>query len=103
MASAAPSASLSGASAVADGATVDFTTSKRIVTAVIAPSPGVTDGMILVQASQDGVVWVDQAAIEVTGANRGYNNQQGAYRYWRANVLVEIVGGTVSAAFSEAG
>lgn len=98
-------ASLSGKSTAGDlGATVDFTTAKTIVTAVIMPTLPVTDGMVVVQASQDGLNWVDIAAVEVRGGiNRSFDNNGGAYRYWRTNVLARINGGSVSSTFMEAG
>lgn len=103
MASTTPVNSLDAVTAVGTGATVDFTTAKRIVSAAIYPTSGVTDGLILIQASQDGTNWIDQAVIEVSGGrNRGYDSSAGAYRYWRANVYSKVNGGTVVATFMEA-
>lgn len=104
MASTTAVTSLNGVSNVSNGSTVDFAGAKRIVSAAIVPSAGVTSGLVVVQASQDGTNWIDIAVVEtVAGVNRGFDNGAGAYRYWRANVLTKINGGTVVVTFMEAG
>lgn len=98
--------SLSGKGTAGDlGATVDFTTAKSIVSAVIIPALGSTDGMVVIQASQDGTNWVDMATVDILrgGVPRSYDNIIGAYRYWRSNVLTRINGGSVTVTFMEAG
>lgn len=97
--------SLTNASLVTNGATVDFTVPKRNVTTVVVTSGTITGGLVEMQASQDGLNWVSHTVVEpVQGVNYGVDSKYGAYRYWRANVIAAITGGgSVSATFMEAG
>lgn len=86
------------------GATVDFATAKRNVSAVLANTGLITGGVAGIEASQDGVTWVSMASIVIDqGRVRGYDNTTGAYRYWRA-VVVDTIrgGGSLSVTFMEA-
>lgn len=104
MASTTALVSLGGVTAVGDGATIDFATAKRVVTAVIVPSAGAQNGFVLVSASQDSANWVPIAQVEVTdGRVLSYEHTNGAYRYWRASVLKRIDLGSVVVTFMEAG
>lgn len=88
------------------GTTVDFTTAKRAVSAVVSLSGAVTSGVVAVEASHDGTVWVKKASFVVEGGRKAwsYDLPHGAYRYWRGNVLRDVAGGgTVSVTFMEAG
>jgi len=92
------------AKASGSGVTVDFTAAKRNVTMVFAPSVSTTGGVVGVEASHDGVVWVPMASFAAeSGRVRSYDNTVGAYRYWRA-VVVDAIrgGGSVTATFMEA-
>lgn len=103
MASTDAQTTLTAASAAGPGTTIDFTTAKRNVTMVVAPSGKLSSGVVLVEASQDNTNWVvlrtvdmadrDAYAVVLTGL---------AFRYWRANVARTLVGGTVRATFMEA-
>lgn len=104
MASAAAVASLTDAS-TGEGATVDFATAKRNVSVVMIPSGTITGGVVAVEASHDGITWVSVVIMHIhlrQGAH-SHDFNSGAYRYWRASVIRDIVGGTVSATFMEAG
>lgn len=105
MAAALTETSLTGATAVGAGTTIDFTVAKLNVSMVIIPTGVVTGGLVAMEASQDGTNWVSHTVIEpMQDVNHGCDNRYGAYRYWRANILAEIVGGgSVSATFMEAG
>lgn len=105
MATASPITSLTSASAVGPGSTVDFTSARRNVSMVVVTSGTITGGLVLMEVSQDGSNWVPHTVIEpLQGMNHGCDNRYGAYRYYRASVLAEITGGgTVSATFMEAG
>lgn len=103
MASATAVVSLNGVSS-GNGATVDFATAKRNVSAVLVPSATITDGLVVLQASHDGVNWVRMstfAASRISGV-RSFDFSRGAYRYWRGVVSRGIVGGTVVVTFMEA-
>lgn len=86
------------------GASVDFATAKRNVSAVIFTAGLVTGGVVQVEASQDNLNWVPLAAFATDATRtRGFDSSRGAYRYWRATILDSIRGGgTVSATFMEA-
>lgn len=89
-----------------NGATVDFSTAKSHVAAVVVPSGTIAGGTVGVQASHDGVNWVHMVAVHVALRPGVQSNDfsTGAYRYWRAVVLQDITGGgTVSATLMEAG
>ena len=107
MASATATASLTSATDVADGATVDFTTAKAQVTAVMVMSGTITGGAVVVQASHDGVAWVHVVALHPALHELGacsHDFSGGAYRYWRSNVYSAITGGgSVTVTFAEAG
>jgi uncharacterized protein YqfA (UPF0365 family) len=95
--------SLNAASAAGPGTTVDFTAAKRNVTAVFVPSASLTSGVVLVEASQDGINWVVVRTTEMAGrANFAIHLQGVAFRYWRANVARTVGGGTLRATFMEA-
>ena len=105
MASTDASASQTRVTAAGAGTTVDFTTAKRNVSAIMQVTGTVTGGVVAIEASHDGAVW---AKIHVmgptTGFNQAFDNKFGAYRYWRSRVLTEITGGgDVSTTFMEAG
>jgi hypothetical protein len=96
--------SLSLATSVGPGATVDFVTAKLNVSMAVVVSGSITSGLVGMEASHDGAAWIPHTVIDVTtGLNQGVDNRSGAYRYWRSTVVAEIVGGTVSATFMEAG
>ncbi len=105
MASAVVSSSLSAQSIVQDGTTVDFTTAKANVSGVMGVTGTVTGGLVVLEASHDGTVWVNVASlVPDTGINQFFSSPSGAFRYWRANITSAVVGGgTVSATFMEAG
>lgn len=103
MASTAASTSLSVGGAVANGATVDFTTARKIVTAVIVPSATLPEGTVAIEASQDNTNWVTVRVVDVTGRENYAVHVQGvAFRYWRASVVRALSGGTVRVTFMEA-
>lgn len=103
MASTEAQVSLNNVSAAGAGTTVDFTTAKRNVTAVLVPSATITSGVVLIEGSQDAVNWVVVKTIEMTGRTNFHVSTTGvAFRYWRANVARTVGGGTLRATFMEA-
>lgn len=86
------------------GASVDFASAKKNVSAVIFTTGLVTGGVVQVEASQDNLNWVPIAAFAIdTVRTRSFDSSRGAYRYWRATILDSIRGGgSVSATFMEA-
>lgn len=95
--------SLNGVSAAGAGTTIDFTTAKKNVTAVLVPSGEIASGVVLVEASQDDLNWVAVRTVEMTGrSNFAVHSQGVAFRYWRANIVRTVGGGTLRATFMEA-
>lgn len=86
------------------GSTVDFTTAKKTVTAVVSNSGTITAGQVLVEASQDSLIWVSIGNIDIDqGVTRGVSFNGQAYRYWRARLVTNIAGGgSVRVTFMEA-
>lgn len=103
MASTSAQASLTNAS-TGVGTTVDFTTAKKTVTAVVVGSGTTSDGMVLIEASQDSTNWVSIAQVGIDqGRNRGVSLNGQAYRYWRASVPKDVTGGgRITVTFMEA-
>lgn len=103
MASTTAQASLTNAT-TGVGTTVDFTVAKRNVSAVVTPSAALTDGVIDIEASHDGAAWAKRLTVHVSrrGGVTAYDFDQGAYRYWRANVKALIRGGSATVTFMEA-
>lgn len=104
------------ASAVADtlltnattgtGTTIDFTTAKRNVSVVMIPTGTITGGAVAIEVSHDGTNWAQMLVMHIAlrPGIHSHDFSHGAYRYWRANVLVDIAGGgSVSATLMEAG
>jgi len=88
---------LSAQSSTGPSGTVNFGSAKQNITIAITAGSGVTAGAVALEVSQDASNWfrvtpVTQSAQGVTQAN-----QQGAWRYGRANITTAITGGTVSA------
>jgi hypothetical protein len=86
------------------GTTIDFTTAKKTVTAVIVGTGTIQDGQVLIEASQDSTNWVpiQQVAVD-QGRNRGVSLNGQAYRYWRASVPKDVAGGgRITVTFMEA-
>lgn len=104
MASSTAQVSLDAAKGNATGASIDFITAKKDVSAVIFTGGAVTSGVVSIEASQDNINWVPIASFSIDAARtRGFDSSRGAYRYWRASILDSIKGGgTVSATFMEA-
>lgn len=105
MASALSSATLTDDTTGA-GATVDFLTAKRNVSIVLLPTGTITGGAVAIEVSHDGTNWTRKLTMHVAlrPGNHTYDFCQGAYRYWRANIVIDITGGgSVSATFMEAG
>lgn len=103
MASIVASPSLSQVS-TGTGTTVDFTVAKSRVSAVFSVRNTVTGGVVDIQASHDGTVWVNKHSFGARQSkNMFYDNSVGAYRYWRAIVVDNIKGGgDCSVTFMEA-
>lgn len=105
MASMLATASLTEATAVGAGTAVDFTTAVSRGTMVVVVNGTVTGGVVTLEASHDNTNWVKLEAMSPqTGFNQHLAPQRGAFRYWRANILVEITGGgSVTTTLMEAG
>lgn len=86
------------------GTTIDFTDAKSKVTMVLVPSGAITGGLVAMQASQDNTNWVNVHVFDpVVATNQHFSTVEGAFRYWRANVLAAITGGgSVTATLMEA-
>ena len=98
--STAASTTLTTASAVSNGTTVDFANAKKNVTLVALVNGSVTSGVVDLQASQDGTNWVRLASTGnlATGVNQYLTLDGGAFRYYRGVVSEALVGGgTVTA------
>lgn len=104
MASTTAVTSLSGVT-TGTGDTVDFEAAVSHVSMLVVVTGTVTDGLVLMQASHNGTDWATiRSAHPLTAANFPCDFSGGAYRYWRAVVLDEIVGGgSVTVTFMEAG
>ena len=76
------------------GDSVDFLTAKSRVSAVVAPTGTITGGVVAIEVSHDGTTWVKQHVLPaVQDFPQSYDLPNGAYRYWRGNVLSPITGG----------
>lgn len=94
---------LSGATASGAGTTIDFLDARTNVAMVVAPSGTITGGLVAMQASQNGTTWVTLYTFDPTIAANQFYAASGAFRFWRANILVALTGGgTVSATLMEA-
>lgn len=86
------------------GASIDFTTAKKTVTAVIIVSGTITGGVCTVEASQDDTNWVPLGSASIDqGRNREISFAGRAFRYWRGRVSADVSGGgRVAVTFMEA-
>lgn len=93
------SASLTDATTGA-GAAVDFSNPVTNVSMVLVPSGSITSGVVVVEASHDGVNWVKLDGFNAAEpVNQAHRNTAGAFRYWRSNIIADIVGGSVTTTF----
>jgi hypothetical protein len=92
MASTLAQTTLSGV-ATGAGTTIDFTDARAKVTAVMLPSGTITDGLVALEASQDGLNWVVVHFFDPLGGNQFFSQREGAFRYWRGNVTRPVAGG----------
>lgn len=85
--------------------TVDFTSAKGRVSAIVSLSGTVSGGSVGIEASHDGAIWVKLASfVLIEPRTWSWDLRSGAYRYFRANILGAIKGGgTVTVTFMEAG
>lgn len=90
---------------VGPGTTVDFLAAKAKVTMVMVLAGTVKGGLVAMEASQDNTNWVMVHVLDAgVAANQYRDNVDGAFRYWRTNVLSTITGGgSVTTTFMEAG
>jgi hypothetical protein len=88
-------ATLTAATAVADGTTVDYTSARSDVTLFIQVNAVVTSGVVALQASQDGTNWVRIASSGAlaTGVNQFLTLSGGAFRWFRGSITETVVGG----------
>lgn len=89
------STTLTTATAVSNGTTVDFANAKKNVTLFALVNGTVTSGVVDLQASQDGANWVRLASTGnlATGVNQYLTLDGGAFRYFRGTVSEVVVGG----------
>lgn len=100
------SVALTAARDVGPGPTVDFTTAVKNVSMVMSVTGTVDGGVVILQASHDGNVWVTMNALAPSSNTPVVfcTNALGAFRFWRANVVSLVTGGgTVDATLMEAG
>lgn len=103
MASTAAQTTLSGKGTAGAGTTIDLTDAKSKVSFVLIPTGTITAGTVALQASQDNTNWVTLYVFDAKrSGNQFYSNINGAFRYWRGNVLTAVEGGTVTATLMEA-
>lgn len=103
MASTEAQVSMATASGSGAGTTIDFTSAKRNVSAVIVPSASLSSGTLLIEASQDGANWVTMRVIDLSERTNYAAHFTGvAFRYWRGNLARSAAGGTVRVTFMEA-
>lgn len=104
MASTSAQTSLSGKATTQDGDTIDFTSAKSRVSAVLVRSGTITSGLVHVQASHDGTNWVVVHTFDPSiSGNQSWNADLGAFRYWRGSIPRTVAGGgTISVTFMEA-
>lgn len=103
MASTLAQTSMAGATAAGPGSTVDFLTAKKTVTAVIVVSATLSEGVVTIEASQDNLNWIPLRTCPMTDMqSMAVPLSDVAFRYWRANLAVAAVGGTVRVTFMEA-
>jgi len=88
-------ATLTAATAVADGTTVDYTSARSDVSLFIQVNAVVTSGVVALQASQDGTNWVRIASSGAlaTGVNQFLTLSGGAFRWFRGSITETVVGG----------
>lgn len=76
------------------GSTVDFTSPVASVSMMLIPSGEISSGVVVVEASHDGVNWVKLDGFNAAEpVNQAHRNTAGAFRYWRSNIIADIVGG----------
>lgn len=103
MASTVPNVSLSAGGGTATGTTIDFLVAKKTVSAAVIPSATLTSGVVSIEVSQDNSNWIVMRMVDlVARAPVAVNIAGVAFRYWRANVVVALTGGTVRVTFMEA-
>jgi len=88
-------ATLTAATAAADGTTVDYTSARSDVSLFIQVNAVVTSGVVALQASQDGTNWVRIASSGAlaTGVNQFLTLSGGAFRWFRGSITETVVGG----------
>jgi len=91
------STTLSAVSATGAGTVADFGSAKQNITLVITAGTGVSAGAVALEVSQDNTNWFRGTPVTQSAPGVTQSNQQGAWRYGRANVTTTITGGTVSA------
>ena len=85
------------------GTTIDFVDARSRVSIVVTQSGLITEGLVAMEASHDGTNWVVIAVLDVGfPGNQFYSATNGAFRFWRANVVRNVTGGTVTATLMEA-
>ncbi len=93
MASTSAQTTLSGRTSGA-GTTIDFLDAKAKVSMVVIPSGAVTEGIIAMEASQDNANWVTVYIFDMGASGvQFHSTANGAFRYWRGNVLRAVTGG----------
>lgn len=88
------------------GAAIDFLTARRNVSVMMIPTGTITGGAVAIEVSHDNVNWAQAVMMHIAlrPGIHSHDFSQGAYRYWRANIISDITGGgTVSATLMEAG
>lgn len=98
--STAATATLTTATAVGAGVTVDYANAKSDVTMAVIVTGTVATGVVRLEGSQDGVNWVKLAdtAMLATGVNQQLTFSGGAFRWFRGNITETVTGGGTVAA-----
>lgn len=92
-------ATLTAASAISNGTTVDFGAAKANITLVVTAGAGVSAGVVTLQLSQDNTNFYSHTTTVTTAAPGVFQATLTgvAFRYARGSITTTITGGTVSA------
>lgn len=88
---------LTNQSSTGASGTVNFGSAKQNITLAITAGAGVSAGAVALEVSQDASNWFRVTPVTQSAQGVTQSNQQGAWRYARANITTAITGGTVSA------
>lgn len=84
------------------GTAIDLAKAKSSVTAIASVTGTVTSGMVEIQGSHNGTVWVTLDSLALLTGRNQYTLVRGAFRYFRGVVVSDLKGGgSVTVTFME--